>query len=522
MAGTHQTRASIAHLYHAAARRRRLFSEFFPNFLVLLVSIATIAGVWFAAERYSTAELTRLEERMKSVSADLVVALSEEAEHTLDSAKQAAAFIAHTYKHDSKHLDLSYWSNLHRMDAFPSASVLDEHGAVISTSEDQDSFNYRDLPIFQDKSKIPSEKFTIGNPVIDPSGQWRIPTFTRISHPDGEFAGVVVIWLRVGSFDDAYRRTALAPKDAMAIVGNDGIVRMLFGQLTEDSQYGRHLHNIFTAPEPSGAFIAFKTGQETNAETKAHIIAYGPIANYPLLAMVSLDYDNAFTMFYARKRAYYEIAAAVSIVVALLAASLLFLLDKQHRTAQKLQEALAEEALHDALTGLANRSLFQDHCARATARAIRHTHSIAVLYIDLDEFKPINDQYGHTVGDLVLQEVSTRLQGCIRATSEDLVARLGGDEFCIILSNITRAQCEVIAAKILRAIVVPMEIGYTRFELTASIGAALFPDETDDVKDLIDLADRGMYKAKRAGKNKFCWGLETPRLAKAIHDLREV
>ncbi|CAM5784358.1 sensor domain-containing diguanylate cyclase [Castellaniella caeni] len=514
MVGAHQARASIAHLYHAAARRKRFFSDFLPNLLVVLVSIATVVGVWFAAARYSAAELARLEERTKSVSADLVVALSEETEHTLDTARQAAAFIAYTYEQDHQRLDLSYWSAMHKMDVFPSASVLDEHGAVVTTSEQQDSFDYSTLPVFQDASKMAPAQFIIGHPVIEASGQWRIPTFTRISNPDGKFAGMVVIWLRVDSFADTYRRTALAPKDAMAVVGNDGGVRMLFGQLAEDGPYRRHLHNILTSPEPAGAFIAFNTDEAANTDTKAHIIAYGPVAHYPLLAVVSLDYDHAFTLFYARRRAYYEVAATVSIVVTLLAAALLFLLGKQRKTAQKLQEALAEEALHDALTGLANRSLFQDQCERAVARARRHAHSVAVLYLDLDEFKPINDQYGHAVGDLVLQEVSTRLRSCIRASSEDLVARLGGDEFCIILSNITRAQCGMIAEKILHAITIPMVVGYTRFELTASVGAALFPDETEGVKELIDLADRGMYKAKRAGKNNFCWGAAPPRLAK--------
>lgn len=115
---------------------------------------------------------------------------------------------------------------------------------------------------------------------------------------------------------------------------------------------------------------------------------------------------------------------------------------------------LSHDVLHDALTGLSNRVMFHDRLARVLETARRHGRHAAVLYVDLDGFKSVNDQWGHAAGDLLLQQVARRLEDCVRA--EDTVARLGGDEFGIVLATIERADhCEVVAGKVLSAMEQP-------------------------------------------------------------------
>ncbi len=176
----------------------------------------------------------------------------------------------------------------------------------------------------------------------------------------------------------------------------------------------------------------------------------------------------------------------------------------QDITARKNLEArLAHDARHDALTGLPNRLLFQDRFTQVLDSARRHGRRAAVLYLDLDGFKAVNDLHGHAAGDLLLRQVAQRLQGCVRA--EDTVSRFGGDEFGIVLATADAADdCAQVAAKVLRVLALPFDLDGVRVQVSASVGAALFPDHGDDIATLVARADGAMYAAKKAGKNRFC------------------
>ncbi|MBW7902124.1 MAG: diguanylate cyclase [Rhodocyclaceae bacterium] len=177
----------------------------------------------------------------------------------------------------------------------------------------------------------------------------------------------------------------------------------------------------------------------------------------------------------------------------------------QDITARKdLEARLSHDALHDALTGLPNRVMFEDRLARVLESARRHGQPAAVLYIDLDGFKAVNDSRGHAAGDALLQQAARRLEDCVRA--EDTVSRFGGDEFGIVLATLTRAQdCEVVAGKIVRALAMPFAVDGAPVCVSASVGAALFPGHGDDIDALVAHADSAMYAAKHSGKNRFCW-----------------
>ena len=159
-------------------------------------------------------------------------------------------------------------------------------------------------------------------------------------------------------------------------------------------------------------------------------------------------------------------------------------------------------AYYDTLTGLANRTLFIERLNTMLV-ALRGTERMtAVLFVDLDEFKVVNDTLGHSAGDQLLQVVARRLEGCMRQT--DLVARFGGDEFVISISPLGSASdVTEIAEKILRILAEPMELGGKRIRSSASIGIALFPQDGEDTETLLKHADAAMYQAKSQGRNGF-------------------
>jgi diguanylate cyclase (GGDEF)-like protein/PAS domain S-box-containing protein len=173
------------------------------------------------------------------------------------------------------------------------------------------------------------------------------------------------------------------------------------------------------------------------------------------------------------------------------------------------EEMVWRQANFDALTGLANRNLLFDRLERALAQARRTEKMLGLLFIDLDAFKPINDDHGHEIGDMVLVAVAERLQQCVR--DQDTVARLGGDEFVVVVHNLdTMERLPLIAEKLLAALREPFPF-ISSHALSASIGASVFPRDGDDVQSLIRIADHAMYQGKQSGKNRFhCYHSDLP------------
>lgn len=161
---------------------------------------------------------------------------------------------------------------------------------------------------------------------------------------------------------------------------------------------------------------------------------------------------------------------------------------------------LAHEANHDALTSLPNRNLLRDRIDHAIAKSLRAGNLVAVLFIDLDRFKGINDHLGHTIGDLLLQDVAKQLCACLR--QEDSVARIGGDEFVVVLEDLQNEhQASVTARKIVESLASPISIEGHEIRISASIGIALFPKDGEDFDSLMKNADIAMYRTKEHGGN---------------------
>ena len=169
---------------------------------------------------------------------------------------------------------------------------------------------------------------------------------------------------------------------------------------------------------------------------------------------------------------------------------------------QRLEDQLNYLAQYDHLTGLVNRALFRDRLAQAMSRSTRESKMLMVLFVDLDNFKDINEAQGHELGDVLLRSASQRLRGCVRKT--DTLARLGGDEFAVVCEGIrTNDDVILVCTKVLDALGQPFFLEGSQVTVGASVGAALFPQDANDPERLLACADDAMYRAKRAGGNRY-------------------
>jgi diguanylate cyclase (GGDEF)-like protein/PAS domain S-box-containing protein len=168
----------------------------------------------------------------------------------------------------------------------------------------------------------------------------------------------------------------------------------------------------------------------------------------------------------------------------------------------RLQEELARLALYDQLTGLANRSLLREHIESALAASARTTQPVAMMFLDLDGFKPVNDRLGHTTGDEVLREVASRLRAVVRES--DVIGRFGGDEFIVLCPETDDAQAILIAERLRETVAQPMEWLPPEFAVSASVGVVIHcaSDGRKTTDELLEIADAEMYRAKNGGRNR--------------------
>lgn len=182
---------------------------------------------------------------------------------------------------------------------------------------------------------------------------------------------------------------------------------------------------------------------------------------------------------------------------------------------KRMEEETRHLAHHDPLTGLPNRVLFMDRLAQALAANRRQHAEFALMFLDLDHFKAINDTHGHEAGDAVLQEVAARLTRCVRGV--DTVSRLGGDEFVVLLTDIGGVdQAAHVASTVMQSVARPVQTGGRGVNLSVSIGIAICPSDGQDTKTLLRHADVAMYHAKQNGRNEFCFF--SPAMNAHVHE----
>ncbi len=287
--------------------------------------------------------------------------------------------------------------------------------------------------------------------------------------------------------EQEFRALLDSAPDAMAILGVDGLIvhansqtEVLFGY-TRDEIVGTPVERLVPDSVRDGhaelcrGFFA-KSGRRTMGE--------------------GMD-------LYARRKDGTEIPVEISLSGIEVAGRMLVAAAVRDVTARKAAQRRVEFlARHDVLTELPNRALFEDRLDIALAQAERSGARVALLMIDLDGFKAINDTLGHSAGDAVLIEMAARLRACIRPG--DTVARLGGDEFVVIIPDSRRAAAaDLVAVRVLEALAAPMRLETESRSVTCSIGIAVHPDNAADRQSLLRRADAAMYMAKQGGRNRY-------------------
>ncbi|MFT0532685.1 diguanylate cyclase domain-containing protein [Castellaniella hirudinis] len=475
-----------------------------------LLFLAVIAFIWFAVIHRVYTEREQAVQAAMQANANLAMAFEQELYRTLKSAEQVAAFVREETARRPGAFSLKDWldRDVIREPIFTIISIVDANGAILdSTQSATGPVNYADRDFFLAQRDAAHDTLYVNRPVLGRiSGQWRIPLSLRITRPDGGFGGVVVVAINPLDLSAFYRQAALGGQDLLAVVGLDGRVRI--------RQTGQQVE----MDESADALPGFQRQQARRNDNFVdaggaggvrRLISYRTLADYPLMVVVGTAYDDAIAAAQLRQAHYLWVTGAATLILLAGALGIVLGLARQRATHLALQASetrLTHAATHDPLTGLANRVLFQDRCQRALASARRHRRTLVLLYLDLDGFKAVNDQYGHACGDLLLRQVAQRLTAQVRAGSDDTIARLGGDEFALILGNLPEHNAaERLIQDILAALARPYDLDGRPTRISASIGAVRYPQHGDDLDTLVGHADTAMYAAKHTGRGQFLW-----------------
>jgi diguanylate cyclase (GGDEF)-like protein len=511
--------------------------------LLLLTNIAVILHLRTRAlldeeNRLNSFSLILAEEADRSFqSVDLVISSVAEglaAQGVTDS----ASFDQKMAGHDIHLLLQEKISGLPQVDA---VTVINSEGKLVNFSRSWPipEVDVSDRRYYQAMKDDANLKSYISEPVQNRgTSVWTIFLAHRVSGVHGEFLGIILGAIKVRYFEDFYRIISGQSGGSVALVRLDGVTLTRFPRTDT-------IGEVFSnAQRMLGGGVSGTLREPSPIDGKMSIKAAHRLTDYPVFVIASKSMRAALADW--RSVALQMSLGAFGCALAIAAAAFAF--GRQWKQQASLADARAElqrqeenaavkeatalelaySAQHDPLTGLPNRILLNDRIAQVIASARRYKKTAAVLFLDLDGFKHINDSLGHAIGDKLLQSIATRLVACVRAS--DTVSRQGGDEFVVLLSEVEQPEDAGIAARrIAQAVAEPHSIGdhdfhgdlaaaagrmleavgephsIDRHELhvTASIGLSVYPDDGLDAETLIQNADTAMYQAKEKGRQSF-------------------
>jgi diguanylate cyclase (GGDEF)-like protein len=376
-------------------------------------------------------------------------------------------------------------------------AIIDFHGKLVNFSRAYPvpDVNVSDREYFKALSGQSGLRTFISEPIRSRStGIWTVYLARRISGPDGEFLGLVLGAMQTAYFQRFYQNIDLPEGGAIALLRRDGVLLARFPHL--ERTVGMQFPPLDTSPgseESAGVFRRISVIDGVD-----RIAAGVHLPNYPAFVAVSHAVPKVLQD-WRRESIFIAVTAAV-MNLAVAVAGWLGL--RQIRASQKLAERESYLARHDMLTGLPNRMLFHENLERALQRSKAEGEGFAVLLLDLDEFKGVNDTLGHHVGDELLRRVTERLSKALG--DRDCVARLGGDEFAVIQVGVTNAQqTAILGGQLLRRLAQPFDLERDTVSIGVSIGAVLYPANGTDPVELLKHADLALYRAKSSGRQTF-------------------
>lgn len=487
--------------------RRWLHVAMEPAILFPVISIIVLAVIWGMTLNLIRVQHTAAENSAITTSRELAETYEAQVLRSLREIDQNLNLIKHEYETGNQSGVLSELRDkgLLLPDMLFTISIADSQGNIVESTGQPLLSNVTNQDYFRNQLYV--DMLAISRPHRDSgTGEWKLEFSHRLSAPDGSFAGVVIVAVDAAYFVSGYETSKLGEQGLLGLLGSDGVFRV---RRTGDSVTagGEVDYTAMVGNEDSGETPTQK--MKSGIDDVTRYISARQLYDLPLAVVVGLSVEEQLAAVRSNTTDYLWRAAAGSLLLIFI----MFLLGRMSRELALSRRRAAEEqmaharqveylAFHDGLTGLPNRSLFSKLLAQSIAYASRYNKRLAVLFLDLDRFKQINDTLGHEAGDDLLKEVATRLKSALRES--DIVARMGGDEFVAILPEMEDdSYSTVVAKKILAAVAQPFTLVGQEFRITVSIGISIYPHDGLDEQTLTKNADVAMYQAKQEGKNNY-------------------
>ena len=446
---------------------------------------------------------------------NLSLTLSEHAAQTMFSANTALQSLVDGVSGASIQSEKAYRDFASKKDRFLSlqekthsnsiidvASYIDKDGKVInfSRSYPPPTINLAERDYFQYLSTHNTSETFYSNPVHNKGNEkWVFYLAKRINSSTGEFLGVALIGVSAEVFSKFYERVGVSLGEGSSLVLFKNDRTLLTRWPFVDERIGKKvssepLENAINNPQVSDAVVITDapTSLRDN-ERVERMIAFRLVPEYPLVVGAIATKELYLSSW---RQSVYGILYTTLLSLLFIAIGTRLLIKSYHKNIQN--EHLAN---HDLLTNLPNRLLFADRLHQTLGAAKRHHSKFALVFIDLDNLKTINNQYGHSAGDDMLVEASKRMQNCVRGS--DTVARIGGDEFVLLLPNIdTEESAYSTSEKVRATLAEPYMVNGQAITGGASLGIAIYPEHGEDENILTKNADKAMYHAKFHGRNR--------------------
>ncbi|MFC0397515.1 bifunctional diguanylate cyclase/phosphodiesterase [Paraburkholderia rhizosphaerae] len=487
------------HRHDPAASRRRALLAIPALGVLVLVLLWTVIFARLSVEKEST-----YREAMASAGI-LSAALEQHTVKAIHQVDQITRFVKYEFEKSPGRFDLASTveKGVVQSETLVQVSLIDEHGKLVANTAEPNPkpIDLSDREHFKVHEHENDDQLYISKPVLGRvSGHWTLQMTRRLNHQDGSFAGVVVVSEDPSYFtSDFYNNAAIGRDGVIAVISDNGTV------LARRTGSDERASGVFTA---SGTYPTSEHVSGTYIDPidkVTRIVSYRHIDGYPLGVLVGLSQAEEFADYNHTRNVYLLMASFISLAMLgffAVATGLIGKLLGREREMTHLVE-------YDLLTGLRNRySTLQilHHEVSQTSNVGR----LAILFIDLDNFKTVNDTLGHNAGDIVLQMTAARLADAV--SDQGTLSRIGGDEFVVIVKGDDVEERAVAAAEAASAVFAkPFEVRGSTFVLHASIGIALYSIANESEIDLLKKADLAMYSAKDAGKN--CYQFYSPQLS---------
>ncbi len=480
---------------------------FAPTVLLGSVTVVLLTVIWSIALNYAARERILIDRTAAALTAELAGTYEAQVVRALREIDTTLKLVRYSLGDGPAQKLLE---DLRAGDLLPPAllfviTVTDVNGTVVAGTHQSAPENVAAREYFQQAQE--ADGLIIGKPRPDQgSGEWWLTFSRRLEISERQFSGIVTVSVHAGYFVSGYEPETFGKQGVLGLVGTDGVFRV---RRTGDriSAGARVNYNELVPRTTRGDVQASVTVNSWDGLRRYTVVR--KLYEFPLAIVVGLAEAEQLASAARLERTYMwraGLASLLLIAVVALLARLSWQLQKARTRVMEERTAHSQRveylAYHDNLTALPNRALFSQLLSQGMQHARRYEKQLALLFLDLDHFKAVNDSLGHDAGDELLQEVARRLKKSVRES--DVVARLGGDEFVILLLEVNDgAQVISVADKILAAISSPFTLTGHDFRVTVSIGVALYPVAGEDEQTLMKNADAAMYHAKEKGKNTF-------------------